>query len=490
VKLWRLLTLPGYALSATARFACLALSAVAVAFAVSGSLWTHVATLHWTRHAGQGWALLDAFLWVLLTNTVLLARDARALRLPALERDAVASLCLYGALTVAAPALLLGWTNGHLLTLAIMLLFGAGLGASYALLPPYLGVFALVAAYIPSALSPWLAQPMQPGFNAWAGPVVMVLWLALAWRIRGLLRGGHSLQRPHGPTLAIFKDARWAWGDANANRRGTAAPGQGPSWARPEVDLRGCGPGHAERSLRVALGGWWMPQTRLGRLLQCVLLLAGIFVGALILLTQAAAGRHDHAGNLVTDLGAAGSVVLFGTLMSALLAISTVRSLYQRWSRANAELPLLALLPRLGTRSAVKHALLRASLLPAFGAQLGLTLVLLALGGVMHLGAVGETVLLLGPLGSCMFMGVFALVVFGAYPMRGWSVALATGAGYLWICMSGVIVQSDARPAVSFGHAALLALAIGWSVFFVALLWLGRRGWRALQQRPHPFLVS
>jgi hypothetical protein len=67
---------------------------------------------------------------------------------------------------------------------------------------------------------------------------------------------------------------------------------------------------------------------------------------------------------------------------------------------------------------------------------------------------------------------------------------LATVPGYLWIGVSGAIVKSDASPAVTFGHVDLLALAIGWSVFFVVLLWLGLRGWRALQQRPHPFLVN
>jgi hypothetical protein len=491
VKFWRLLTLPAYALSAPARFVWLALGVLIVAFGVFGSLLTHDDTLHWMLHAAHVWAALNAFLWVFLANTVLLARDARALPLPTLQRDALISLGLYAALGIALPTLLLTWAGGHLLAVAIILLFGAGLGAAFALLPTYLAVFALFADRIPVALSPWLPLPLQPGFNAWAGPLVVLLWLALAWRIHGLMRGKHSLQAPHGPMLMAFWRSNLGWGSgATANRWRPRTTWQGPTWARPTVDLRGCGPGHAECSLRMALGGWWMPQTWRSRAWQCVLLLAGLMVGALFLLVQTAADQRDHTAGLATGLGGAGSVVFFGTLVSALLTIATVRLLYRRWGKANAELPLLAVLPGLGGASAVKHALLRASLLPALGVQLALVLLLLIPAGSMHPGAAGEAVLLLGPLGSSGLMCAFALMVFGADLMRGWDMALATGAGYVWIGLSAGIVGLSAGSAVAVSDTALLVLAIGWSVFFVALLWLGRRGWRALQRQPHPFLVD
>jgi hypothetical protein len=31
-------------------------------------------------------------------------------------------------------------------------------------------------------------------------------------------------------------------------------------------------------------------------------------------------------------------------------------------------------------------------------------------------------------------------------------------------------------------------LPLGWLLLTVTMAWLGRRGWRALMQRPHPFL--
>ncbi len=483
--------LPGHALSETARFVCLALGALILGMAILGPVFTYTGTPGWLLNTARGWVIVNVFLWVFAANAVLLARAARALRVPTLERDALISLGLYGGLGVVLPALLLGWMGGPVLTVAIMLLFGAGLGVVYALMPPYLAVLALFAGNIPAALSPWLPQPMQPGFNAWAGPLVLLLWLVLAWRIRGLLRGVHSLQSPHAPFLMVFRRVYLGWGGgANGGRWGLRVPGQRPAWARPKVDLRGCGPGHVERSLRVALGGWWLPQTRVSRLRQCALLLAAILAGALFLLVQAAVDHHDHTANLPTDLGGAGNVVFFGTLMSALLAIGTVRTLQRRWGKGNAELPLLALLPGLGDVPSVKRALLRASLLPALGVQLGLVLLLLMLAGVMRLGAEGEAVLLLGPLGSSILMCAFALMVFSADPLRGWGSALAMGAGYVWIGLSAGIVQSNASPAVSLSESAWLVLVIGWSMFCVALVWLGRRGWRGLQRRPHPFLVN
>lgn len=489
MKLWRPLTLPGYALSKNARYVTLA--ALGVLGVVLFSASSRVDTLRWMLTAAYGWAAMNAFLWVFLANTVLLARDGRALRLPGLQRDALTSICFYGVLAVALPALLLGWIGGHLLLVTIMLLFGAGIGACYALLPSYLAVFTIFAPRIPAALSPWLPQPMEPGFNAWAGAAVALLWLGIAWRIRGLVHGDHSLQPPHAPLLMTFRQKVWGVGSAGpGNRRGQRTPGQGPAWTRPKVDLRGCGPGHAERSLRVTLGGWWMPQTWPSRLWQCALLLAGLSLGALIVLMQVAADHHARTPNPLTDFGGAGNVVFFGTLMSAILAINTVRSLYRRWGSNSAELPLLAVLPGLGEALAVRRALLRASLLPSLGLQLGLALLLLILAGAMHMGSEGEVLVLFGPLGSAGLMCAFALVVFGADPVRGWGMALAMGAGYVWVCVSGTIVQFSAAPVVALSDAALLALATGWSVFFVFLLWLGRRGWRAFQQRPHPFLAN
>ncbi|HEY9514021.1 MAG TPA: hypothetical protein VIQ48_15770 [Rhodanobacter sp.] len=236
MKFWRPLTLPGGALSATARSVWLALGVLIVALVVADSLLTQRDALHWTLYAARLWTVFNALLWVFLANAVLLARDAHTLRLPALECDALISLGLYGIVGGTLPALLLGWTGGHLLTLAIMLLFGAGLGVAFALLPSYLAVLVLFADSIPVALSPWLPLRMQPGFNAWAGSLVVLLWLVLAWHIRGLSRGDHSLQRPYVPMWMAYRRANFGWGSGVAtDGRELRMLRRRPTWARPRL---------------------------------------------------------------------------------------------------------------------------------------------------------------------------------------------------------------------------------------------------------------
>lgn len=491
MNLWRLLTLPGYAMSEMARYVWLALGALALSGAILFAVLTYADTLRWILAAAYVWAMVNACAWVFLANVVFLGRAARVLRLPRLVREVLVGLALYGVLSIVVPTLVLGLAGGHWLSVAIIVLFGAGVGAAYALFPTYIAVWVFFSSYIPAALSPWLPQAMQPGFNAWAAPAVALLWLVLAWRIRGLMWGRHSLKAPHGPTLLIFRQRLWGSGTGGESKGwGLRAPGRGPAWAQPRVDLGGCGPEHVERSLRVALGGWWLPQTWLSRLRQCLLLLAGVAAGALFLLVQVAADGHDHRTNLVTDLGGAGSVAFFGTVIIVMFAIATVRSLYQRWGSANAELPLLALLPGLGTAPDAKRSLWRASLLPAVGVQLGLGALLLILAGVLQLGRAGEVVLLLASFGSAALLCVFALMTFGGGPLRGWGSAWAMGAGYVWICLNGAIMQFNAEPAVAFSQGALLILAVGWSAFYVAVLWLGQRAWCGLKRRPHAFMPT
>ena len=107
MNIWRLLALPGYGLSTTARFSWLALGVLVVVDVVLGSMRAHLDTPLGLLDVAHSWAMVNAALWVFLANTVLLVRDARALRLPELEPEALISLGLYTVLDIALPALLL-----------------------------------------------------------------------------------------------------------------------------------------------------------------------------------------------------------------------------------------------------------------------------------------------------------------------------------------------------------------------------------------------
>jgi hypothetical protein len=163
--------------------------------------------------------------------------------------------------------------------------------------------------------------------------------------------------------------------------------------------------------------------------------------------------------------------------------------LYQRWSRTDAELPLLALLPGVGGGGSAKHALLRASLLPPLCGQLALALLMLLIATRAGWSDEAMVLLMLGPLGCVGLLCSFTLMLFGAGPLRGRGLVWVGGAAYLWICAAAGGALFHHHPW-GFGPVALSLLALGWSALFVALLWLGRRGWRKLQQRPHPFLAN
>ena len=63
---------------------------------------------------------------------------------------------------------------------------------------------------------------------------------------------------------------------------------------------------------------------------------------------------------------------------------------------------------------------------------------------------------------------------------------------YVWIAINitiAVPLLHDDGPIV-LGNVGAGWLAAGWAAVTVALFWLGRRGWRGLQQRPHPFLPN
>ena len=77
--------------------------------------------------------------------------------------------------------------------------------------------------------------------------------------------------------------------------------------------------------------------------------------------------------------------------------------------------------------------------------------------------------------------------------------ALSKTARLLWLAIFVLIVGigvtrgialNGGEPMVVLSSTALLVLATGWSLFVIAMLWLGRRGWAASQRRPQPFLAD
>ncbi len=176
----------------------------------------------------------------------------------------------------------------------------------------------------------------------------------------------------------------------------------------------------------------------------------------------------------------------FFAMMSLITAQIASQLLDLRWSRTNAELPLLALLPGLGHGRGARRALLRAAMLvPARDQLVWLTLFVIV-AALLHQGWQVDAAMLGMTLVALGMLAASALAVLGGSPLCGWP------RGFLMLLALALITLT----ALSFTAGPqwqplrLAHLGIGWAALLLWLLWLGRRGWRGLQQRPHPFLPN
>ncbi|BFI95210.1 MAG: hypothetical protein RSP_07200 [Rhodanobacter sp.] len=487
MKIVRWLGLPWMALSRRWRLGsgigfALLLAVIVVACALK---WRGAASVPGTARA---MATFDCLFWAFaLSQSLLLAREAHRLRLPALGREVAASLMLYTLLTMALPALLLGWLGGDAAVVLTECALGAGLGMAYATLPAYVGTFACFVPMLGDHAGPWLPMPATSpdGFLAWAAPCTLALWLLIAGFWRSNVRRDIGLGGKRQPIILNLRMQAWH-GRARSNHMEVELIRRRVKWLQPVVDLRHSGPGHAVRNLRIAMGGWGMPLTTISRLQQFAVVLASMALPMLVMSVV------WHGVDFPRSFLDSSKLLVFVlSVFGAVLALAQVQTLQRRWNRPNAELPLLALLPGLGDAAQVKRALLQANLLPTLGLQALLTLAMLGFAAAVHMAAGACVMLLFGPLTGATMLASFALITVGGVRIgEGWQFALAIY-GYLLINVSVLLALPlfDSQPAIRHPAVALIA-AVAWATLFAILLCLAQRGWRGLQQRPHPFLPN
>ena len=432
---------------------------------------------------GAGLTYLWAFFFSL---DLLLAIDARQLRLPGIQRQINASLGLYGVLGIAVPLFAPGvdWSMA-----AVLALFSV-VGLAFAVMPRYLAVVVALTPSLANALWSRLDLPGidDPRFAPWAALIALVLLLACTWRWRQLLSAGN--RQPRGwssPMVLQFRKGSWGhWNCIGDNSQ----LGQRPDWLQPGIDLTGVGPAKPRKSLRVALGGWYLPQTAgsYGKQFALMFGILAIPAASLALLSRIkASGGADFTATLEGSLiGALSSL----TVMAApAICIFSLLWLGKRWQRANAELPLLALLPGLGNPAGVKRLVLRTVL----GLPLALHgLLALLLGMVMlcwHGHAYMLSFMLLAQLGGAVVTTAVLLNLFGGRALSPWSI------GLILVVAAALTMASLLLPALALGRhpmaqamPLLPLLPLGWLLLAGAMAWLCRRGWRGLMQQPHPFL--
>lgn len=232
-----------------------------------------------------------------------------------------------------------------------------------------------------------------------------------------------------------------------------------------------------------------MPQTVLGGLLRIALIaLPGLAYVALMELGHDRRHPVETWQGLWHD-GALLTLIMVGAFGGMTLALVSLAQLWQRWSKVNAELPLLALLPGLGRN--VKSHLLAASLRPPLRMQSLLLAFLLALALSLHLSIQTMMFVLLGQLGAAAFMAAFSLLIIGGCLPGRWSIGGVGLFGCILICISLFVPILSDPARITLGTLSLrTVLLAGWLVLSLILVRLARRGWHGLQQRPHPFLPT
>lgn len=453
------------------------------------------------RHGMMLYAFGVAYFWMCVMACLLLvAIDARRQRLPGIERSIVGSALLYGLLSTALPLALFVPLGGDVATIALVAALAASTGLASPLLPRY---FTLVLGFLPAlaigARHPvHIPFPGQPGFVPLGLAVLAVLVIACVLRWRHLLRAEAPTETGLGSAMVWQYRRNGGMGGMNGGFLGAAAhdaatTGAGARSSRTATSIRldGIGPGTPVLALRMALGEQLAPQSlrsharrfmRIGLpLLLFIPLMAFMQSGE----THGDVARKVWLGVGVNVIGWLG--IMGGLLLMAMGSLP----IWARWRRGNAELPLLALLPGLGDGAVLRRHLLRAALLRPLLLQALLLTLVLAAAWLTHAGPALWLFATLGQLGCAGVVVASQLATFGGKPLPGWGMGvLLTGVGVLVSASTFIALFASLGKhahAMAFGYLAVLAAL--WAAAFVVLLWLGRRGWRGMQSRPHPFLA-
>jgi hypothetical protein len=433
------------------------------------------------------------YVWAFfLSHTLLLAMDARDLRIPRLSRTIVQSLLLYGGLCVAVPTVVLGLLLGNAMAIAVVMGLCVLGGLLFAWLPRY---FAAPIGLLPAVMIGVrrmvdIPGPSQPEFMSWALPLLLVVAVLTVYRWRQLLRTSGLLEQGmRSPMVMQFR----RFGESSWGTFGTAfskeSLSQQPAWMLAKADLRDVGPQAPLRAMRVALGGFYMPKDWRSKLLplaQYGFVLLALVIVAVMTGLESKSGFYPALTHVALPLVSMGAT--YGT---ALISIITIARFSQRWRKTNTELPLLALMPGLGDAAKAKRDVLCVSLSLPVRWQIGLTAAMIAAALLLHVDAAIIACVVLAQLCCVALLPAVLLRVISGRPLKDW--VLAVGTLVMVVLLNGntvlPVLAKDSKLQSGVDHVAS-AIAAVWVVAGLLIFYVGRIGWRALQHRPHAFLAN
>lgn len=461
--------------------------AVAIGYAIisgrGNALWVTV----WLYSAAQ------FYLWAFfLSSITLLAVDARWLCLPGMQRAAVGAVLLYAVLSLLptlALALLFGGDVRAMCLITMLCILG---GLSFALLPRYIAIFIGLLPALRNTLAGALHLPgvTDPRFVSFAATLALILVVTCMLRWRMVVTTAPQRQFGLGSAMVLqYRRSQWSgWGGMNGIDS-TQQVRQRPDWMQPRPDLRKAGPQQPDTSMRVALGGWYLPRTWMGHMqsLAPTLLATGVPFAVMFLLFSQDHGMSFRFWSMIAVLMVSW-VCMFGSLG---VMFMTVMLMQQRWRKSNAELPLLALLPGLGDAEAAKRRLLVTVLRRPITVQILALVAIIAIVALAHPSGIGVLLIVIGQLSGMAALAACLLGIVGGRPLPAWAtLALMIAISVLVGCDSflpnSMVGNHPWVPAMSFVAAVLAA----WLIVGVAIGWVFRRSWAAWRMQPHAFMPN
>jgi hypothetical protein len=458
-----------------------------------------IVLLLFAKRGEPAWMMVGAYdvgliyLWAFfLSSMSLLAIEARWLAIPGMYRTAVFATVFYAALSLLPTAIIAvvhGTDQMSMLLGSLLCILG---GLCFALLPRYIAVFLGIFPALVNMLSRVYNFPHigDARFASWGSTLAMALLVVCVLRWRTVTAKPAQRQMGFsGPMVLQYRRGQWAGGNAINGLDATTQVRQRPDWMQPQPDLRHVGPNQPDNTLRVALGGWYLPRTLRGHLQGLAPgLLAMLVPGSILFLTFL--GNHAISFHAWWPLATLliGWITMFGGMG---LMFTTLTLIQQRWKKNNAELPLLALLPGLGDVHTAKQRTLIVALRRPLVLQMGALVALLALTLPSHPSTISVLMLVTGQLSCALALVAGVIRVIGGRPLS------TSGTFALMIAVSLLIGSNSLLPNSMLGAQpwtppmpyALTVLAV-WLIVSVVLAWVGHRGWLAWKARPHAFMPN
>lgn len=451
----------------------------------------------WRRWGLAALALAVFTLWMYaVSNTINLRRDACVLRFPHAARETDRCLLAYLALSVVLPSAIVGSIFGHMLALAILLLLAASAALVGRLLPARVTLLMLIPCAVAYIL--WttghvhIPAPGTSGFFAWAAPLAMV-FSALAFGRWVVLRNETGLGDSILGSPGVFNDRRVRLGRLT----GHAIPSNGWSsiFRKPDGThshlLRGIGPQYPVRSLRAALHARIVPwglvdKGRRSLSAQQAVALVVLCAAALVFFIDRRFGRTWLL-----------QFASFGLMVAGVVMAACARRFWRHLDASSHGhdhgAMLLALLPNMGSPARVRRNALLAWLQPDMHWTLGLGLVAAVMCLLLRVPSMVYAYLALMAAGGILTCAALTANTLGGTPLRPWLTNTVYPAGVALVTLTVFwgVQGTDSKP-VSL-HTPLLPAVVCaalWLAWLFCMAVLARRGWRALQRRPHPFFTD